>query len=111
LPEVKGRKEIMQYYLDKVKYAKDLVDVDAWGRRTTGFSGADIKNFVNLAVLNSIKTNKPAADRESFDFAYDRIIMGIRRPGLLSDEDEKRATAFHEVGHALIAFLKLGAKS
>jgi len=66
-----------------------------------GFTGADIKNFVNLAILRAVKQDKTVAGPEEFDFAYDRILMGIRRPKLLAEEDDRRAIAYHEVGHAI----------
>jgi len=97
--------------LDKVKYKESEVSKDVWGKRTIGFSGADIKNFVNLAILNAIKTKGDTANGKNFDFAFDRILMGINRPGLLVDEEDKVATAFHEVGHALVSFLRNGPKS
>ena len=111
LPDVKGRKDILQFYLNKIQHNKDTIDVDVLSKRTTGFSGAELKNLVNLAILNTVKLNKEFAETDNFDYAYDRILMGTRRPGLLVDYEDKRATAFHEVGHALIAFLTLGTKS
>ena len=90
LPDVQGRKEILEYYLNKVKYRQGEMDTNIWGKRLIGFSGADLKNFVNIAVLNSIKCNNSETLKENFDFAYDRIQMGINQPGLLIDEEEKR---------------------
>ena len=80
-------------------------------KRTIGFSGADLKNFVNLAILHAIKKNRDLAEHLDFDFAYDRILMGIRRPKLLALEEDRRAIAIHEVGHALAAIFREGASN
>lgn len=78
-------------------------------RRTIGFTGADLKNFLNTAILHAVKQDRDHAVSEDFDFSYDRIKMGVRRAGLLADEHEKRVTAIHEIGHALVCKLTKGA--
>ena len=106
-PDQKGRTDIQNYYLSKIKSKN--IDPQKQSKRLIGFTGADIKNFVNLAILRAVKQDKTVAGPEEFDFAYDRILMGIRRPKLLAEEDDRRAIAYHEVGHALTALLTPGA--
>ena len=104
-PDKEGRKEIFQLYLDKVKYDKDDVDLETLIRATTGFSGASIKNMVNLAVLNAIKEKRSMANHVDFEFALDRILMGIGRKNLVVTEEDKLMTAYHEGGHTLVNIL------
>lgn len=106
-PDQKGRTDIQNYYLSKIKSTQ--IDPLLQSKRLIGFTGADIKNFVNLAILRAVKQDKTVAGPEDFDFAYDRILMGIRRPRLLASEDDRKAIAYHEVGHALTALLTPGA--
>ena len=108
LPDQKGRTDIQNFYLKRIK--TQPIDPNVLAKRTIGFSGADLKNFVNLAILNAIKNGKKDASRENFDFAFDRIMMGIRRPKLLANEEDRKAIAIHEVGHALGAILTEGAQ-
>lgn len=68
-----------------------------------------MKNFLNTAILHGVRMDRDHANHEDFDFAYDRIKMGIRRGGLLADDAEKRATAIHEIGHAMICTMTEGA--
>jgi ATP-dependent metalloprotease len=76
LPDLKGRKKILKYYLDKIKYDKKNVKKSVLAKATTSFSGADIKNFVNIAVLNAIKEGRAQAVHSDFEFALDRVTMG-----------------------------------
>lgn len=100
LPDIKGRENILTHFVKKIK--TDGVDLNVQARRTIGFSGADLKNFINTAILHGVRMDRDHANNQDFDYAYDRIKMGVRRSGLLADEDEKRATAIHEIGHAII---------
>lgn len=84
------------------------VDLKLQARRTTGFTGADLKNFINVSILNAVKKDRKMATLQDFDHAYDRIKMGVRRRNLMEDYEEKRATAIHEVGHALVCMLTKG---
>jgi len=95
LPDVKGREEIIDLYLSKIK-ASDEVSPSTLARRTSGFSGAELKNLVNLSILNALKRDRTVATPEDFDFAYDRVIMGIGKDKALGTAEEKRATAIHE---------------
>lgn len=107
LPDIRGREQILGHFSEKIQ----MVDVNLrmQARRTIGFTGADLKNFINTAILNGVRNGRDHANGEDFDFAYDRIKMGVRRAGLLADDYEKRATAIHEVGHALVCELTEGA--
>lgn len=108
LPDIKGREKILTHFAKKIRIEDD-VDLKIQARRTIGFSGADLKNFINTAILHGVRMDRGHANLEDFDFAYDRIKMGIRRAGLLADYDEKRATAIHEIGHAMICVMTEGA--
>ena len=103
LPDVKGREEIIQLYLEKVHH-DPKIDTQKVAATTTGMTGADLANLINIAVLNAVKEGRNACTEKDIEVAKDRIIMGVERPSLM-DEEEKLNTAFHEVGHALIAHL------
>lgn len=107
LPDIKGREKILNHFSKKIKLQG--VDLKIQARRSIGFTGADLKNFINTAILHAVKENRDHAVPSDFDFAYDRIKMGVRRAGLLADEHEKRVTAIHEIGHALVCKLTQGA--
>lgn len=77
-------------------------------KATTGFSGADIKNFVNIAILNAIKEGRKFANHNDFEFALDRVTMGIGRKSMHVSEEEKLMTAYHEGGHTLVNLLTPG---
>lgn len=104
-PDKEGRKEIFQLYLNKVKYDKDDVHLDTLVSATTGFSGASIKNMVNLAVLNAIKEKRSKANHLDFEFALDRITMGVGRKSMVVSDEDKLMTAYHEGGHTLVSLL------
>lgn len=108
-PDLKGRLNLFKYYLSKVKHSQFL-DVESFAKRTIRMTGADIKNLVNIAALQAVKTNKPNITDEDLDYAYDRVQMGVR--SALGTKDfsdyEKRAIAIHETGHALVALLTDG---
>ena len=101
-PDREGRRDIFDYYLNKVKFDKKDVNIDTLVKATTGFSGASIKNMVNIAVLNAIKEKRHEANHQDFEFALDRVTMGIGRKNMFVSEKEKYMTAYHEGGHALI---------
>lgn len=104
-PDKEGRREIFGYYLDKVKYDKDRVHLETLIKATTGFTGASIKNLVNMAVLNAIKHGRKLAEHEDFEFALDRITMGVGRKSMFVSDKEKLMTAYHEGGHTLVNLL------
>ncbi|MBR4834142.1 MAG: ATP-dependent zinc metalloprotease FtsH [Thermoguttaceae bacterium] len=106
-PSLKGRVEIFNVYLKKIPLGAD-VSVDALAKKTVGFTGADIRNFVNEATLWATRNNKNEVNASDFDFAFEKIQMGLKRDEIVSPK-EKRKTAYHEAGHALIGwFLPVG---
>lgn len=107
LPDIKGREKIIDYYLKKIKHDDD-VSQETLAKATTGFSGADIKNFVNIAILNAIKEGRKLANHSDFEFALDRVTMGIGRKSMHVSEEEKLMTAYHEGGHTLVNLLTPG---
>ncbi|CAD8090634.1 unnamed protein product [Paramecium primaurelia] len=109
LPDVKGREQIFSYYLQKIKYDIQKVLPSNLARQTSGFSGADIQNMVNVAILNAIKYDRQIATTEDFEFAIDRIAMGVGRKNMHVSDKEKLMTAYHEGGHALTSLLTEGA--
>jgi len=108
LPDVKGREDIFTYYLKKIKIDTD-VKPSTLARQTIGFSGADIQNMVNIAILNAVKNNRKTANAEDFEYSMDRITMGIGRKKMFVSDKDKLVTAYHEGGHALTALLTEGA--
>ncbi|CAD8076415.1 unnamed protein product [Paramecium primaurelia] len=109
LPDVRGREQIFSYYLNKIKFDEKKVLPTNLARQTSGFSGADIQNMVNVAILNAIKYDRQIATTEDFEFAIDRISMGIGRKNMHVSDKEKLMTAYHEGGHALTSLLTDGA--
>ncbi|WP_177433192.1 ATP-dependent zinc metalloprotease FtsH [Thiohalobacter thiocyanaticus] len=104
LPDVRGRAQIMQVHMRKVPTADD-VDPMIIARGTPGFSGADLANLVNEASLFAARANKRVVDMEDFEKAKDKIMMGAERRSMVMSEEEKRLTAYHEAGHAIVGRL------
>lgn len=104
VPDVGGRKKILEIYARKTKMSPD-VDLETLARGTPGFSGADLENLVNEAALMAARLGAKEIDNELLDKAKDKIMMGAERRSLIIKEDEKRVTAFHEAGHALVAWM------
>jgi len=102
LPDIRGREEILRVHMRKVPVAPD-VKPDIIARGTPGFSGADLANLVNEAALFAARGNKRLVDMDDFERAKDKIIMGAERRSLVMPEEERRNTAYHESGHALVA--------
>jgi cell division protease FtsH len=103
-PDVKGREGILKVHTAEIPMASD-VDMVILARSTPGFSGADIASLVNEAALRAARFNKMKVDMADFEFAKDKVMMGSERRSLVMSEAEKRLTAFHEAGHALVAVL------
>ncbi len=101
LPDVKGREQILRVHSRKVPVADD-VDVAIIARGTPGFSGADLANIVNEAALFAARANKRSVDMEDFEKAKDKVIMGAERRSIVMSDEEKRNTAYHESGHAIV---------
>jgi len=104
LPDIKGREKIFQVHVRKVPLNDD-VDLSVLARGTPGFSGADIENLVNEAALSGARFNKDLVGMADFEFAKDKVLMGTERKSMVISEDEKKNTAYHEAGHALVAKL------
>ncbi|BEV73375.1 MULTISPECIES: ATP-dependent zinc metalloprotease FtsH [unclassified Paludibacterium] len=104
LPDIRGREQILSVHMRKVPIAAD-VEATIIARGTPGFSGADLANLVNEAALFAARRNKRLVDMEDFEAAKDKIMMGAERKSMVMNEDEKRNTAYHESGHAVVAKL------
>lgn len=102
LPDVKGREKILAVHARKTPLADD-VDFAIIARGTPGFSGADIENLVNESVLYAARFDKEKVAMSDFEFAKDKVLMGTERKSLVISDAEKRNTAYHESGHALVA--------
>ncbi|WP_049236511.1 ATP-dependent zinc metalloprotease FtsH [Moraxella canis] len=107
LPDIKGREQILMVHLKKLP-ATIGVDINALARGTPGFSGAQLANLVNEAALFAARRNKDSVDMNDFEDAKDKLFMGPERKSMVLREEERRATAYHEAGHALVAELLPG---
>ncbi|KAK3591379.1 hypothetical protein CHS0354_005294 [Potamilus streckersoni] len=103
MPDLKGRKETLTYYLSKVT-ASPEVDIDKFAQSTTGFTGADIENLVNQAALKAAKDGAKLVDNFHLEFARDKVIMGPAKMSKISDQKVNWTTAYHEAGHAVVAY-------
>jgi len=101
-PDVRGREEILRVHTRKIPLADD-VDLSVLARGTPGFSGADLANMVNEAALSAARQNRKAVLHYDFELAKDKVLMGVERKSMILSDEEKKVTAFHEAGHALIA--------
>jgi len=101
-PDVRGREEILRVHTRKIPLNDD-VDLSILARGTPGFSGADLANLVNEAALNAARQNRKTVTMYDFELAKDKVLMGAERKSMILSEEEKRMTAFHEAGHALVA--------
>jgi cell division protease FtsH len=104
LPDIRGREQILKVHMRKVPIAPD-VDPQVLARGTPGFAGADLANLVNEAALFAARGNKRLVDMEDFERAKDKIMMGAERRSVVMPEEERRNTAYHESGHAVVARL------
>ena len=104
LPDIRGREQIIKVHMRKVPVAPD-VDASVLARGCPGFSGADLANLVNEAALFAARGNKRFVDMEDFERAKDKIMMGSERRSMIMQEEERRNTAYHESGHAVVAML------
>ena len=104
LPDIRGREQILSVHMRKVPIAAD-VEANVIARGTPGFSGADLANLVNEAALFAARRAKRLVDMEDFEAAKDKIMMGAERKSMVMSDDEKRNTAYHESGHAVVAKL------
>jgi cell division protease FtsH len=103
-PDVKGREGILSVHTRKIPLADD-VDIRVLARGTAGFTGADLANLVNEAALNAARHNKKVVAMADLEFAKDKVLMGAERRSMIVTDEEKRVTALHEAGHALLGIL------
>ncbi|HSE58206.1 MAG TPA: ATP-dependent zinc metalloprotease FtsH [Nitrospiraceae bacterium] len=106
-PDLRGRSEILKVHTKKVPLASD-VELEKIARGTPGFSGADLENLVNEAALWAARQNKKEVEYSDFEMAKDKVLMGAERKSMILSDEEKRITAYHEAGHALMAKLLPG---
>ncbi len=106
-PDLKGRLEILKVHVRKTPLSPD-VDLEIIARGTPGFAGADLENLVNEAALNAARYNRDSVSKEDFDTAKDKVSMGSPRKSLVISEEERRHTAYHEAGHAVVGRLTPG---
>ncbi len=102
-PDVRGREEILRVHARKIPLSPD-VSLSVLARATPGFSGADLANLVNEAALYAARKNRKAVLQDDFEIAKDKVLMGVERKSLIISDEEKEITAYHEAGHALVAF-------
>lgn len=107
IPDVKGRLEILKVHTRKIPLDSD-VNLELIARGTPGFSGADLANLINEAALLAARKSKSKVDMPEFEAAKDKVLMGVERKSMIISEEEKKNTAYHEAGHALVAKLTPG---
>jgi cell division protease FtsH len=105
LPDVRGREEVLRVHVKKVPVADDVV-LNTLARGTPGFSGADLANMVNEAALNAARVNRKQVTMYDMELAKDKVLMGAERKSMLLTDEEKKVTAYHEAGHALVSVLR-----
>ena len=107
LPDIRGREQILKVHMRKVAIA-DNVNPTIIARGTPGFSGADLANLINEAALFAARANKKEVDMEEFERAKDKVMMGTERRSMVMSDEEKKLTAYHEAGHAIVGRLVPG---
>ncbi len=106
-PDINGRLGILKVHTKQIPLAED-VELEIIARGTPGFAGADLANLVNEAALIAARRNKKRVESEDFEWAKDKVLMGVERKTLMLTDEEKKVTAFHEAGHALVAAFSPG---
>ncbi len=104
LPDIKGREQILEVHLRKVPKADDVI-VKYIAQGTPGFSGAELANLINEAALTAARTNKRVVSMVELEMAKDKLIMGVEKRSMIMSEEDKRMTAYHEAGHAIVGRL------
>ncbi len=102
LPDIRGREQVLKVHMQKVPLAAD-VNAEVLARGTPGFSGADLANLVNEAALMAARHNKRLVDMDDFESAKDKVMMGAERRSAVMTDEQKKTTAYHEAGHAIVA--------
>lgn len=110
LPDINGRTDIFELYLEKISRSTD-VEARKLAQMTPGFTGAEIENLVNTAITEAVHKGKDQADMTDFEYARDRIMMGIERKSLSMSDKDRLLTAIHESGHAIACYFTPGAKN
>jgi cell division protease FtsH len=105
LPDIRGREEVLRVHVKKVPVSDDT-NLNVLARGTPGFSGADLANMVNEAALSAARMNRKQVTMYDFELAKDKVLMGAERKSMLLSDGEKRVTAYHEAGHALVSVLR-----
>ena len=105
LPDIRGREEVLRVHIKKVPVSDDT-NLNVLARGTPGFSGADLANMVNEAALNAARMNRKQVTMYDFELAKDKVLMGAERKSMMLSDEEKRVTAYHEAGHALVSFMR-----
>jgi cell division protease FtsH len=105
LPDIRGREEILRVHVKKVPVSDDT-NLNVLARGTPGFSGADLANMVNEAALSAARMNRKQVTMYDFELAKDKVLMGAERKSMLLSNEEKRVTAYHEAGHALVSIFR-----
>ena len=108
LPDVRGREGILDVHARRTPLSDD-VDLGIIAKGTPGFSGADLENLVNEAALLAARTDKSKVEMADFEYAKEKVLLGSERRSMVQTEDERRTTAYHEAGHALVAWHSVGA--
>ncbi len=101
-PDLRGREEILKVHLKNIKVSPN-VEISLIARGTPGFSGADLANLTNEAALRAARQNKSEVDIEDFDYAKDKVLLGMERKSMILSEEDKKVVAYHEAGHAVVA--------
>lgn len=104
LPDISGREQILRVHMRKIPVVKDI-DAAIFARSTPGFSGADLANLVNEAALFAARANKKQVEAVDFEKAKDKILMGTERRSMVINDHEKKVTAYHEAGHAIVGYM------
>jgi cell division protease FtsH len=107
-PDMNGRNGILKVHTRNIPLSEN-VDLSRIARGTPGFAGADLSNLVNEAALIAARRNKKKVDMEDFEYAKDKVLMGVERKTMMLTDEEKRVTAYHEAGHAIVAAMTPGA--
>ena len=105
LPDIRGREEVLRVHVKKVPVSDDT-NLNVLARGTPGFSGADLANMVNEAALSAARMNRKQVTMYDFELAKDKVLMGAERKSMLLSDGEKKVTAYHEAGHALVSVLR-----
>jgi len=103
IPDLKGRHDILKIHTKKIKINKKSVKLEDIAKGTPGMVGADLANLVNEAALLASRKRKTTVDNDDFEEAKDKVLMGVQRKSMVLSDDEKKVTAYHEAGHAVVA--------